>query len=333
MRYLKTNTATKITVGPFLDVTDGITPEVSLTVTGCHLTLMVDNAGTPTLALDADATASGGNNDMAHITNDDAGMYSLELTAAQLNYLGGAILTIIDTDVHLPVFHELTILPANVYDSMIAGSDALQVHANEITNGLITAAAIADGAIDAATFAAGAINAAAIADGAIDAATFAAGAINAAAIAADAIGASELAADAVTEIQSGLATAAALATVAGYIDTEVAAVLAAVDTEVAAILADTGTDGVVVAAASKSGYALTAAEHTSIADALLTRDWASVTGEAARSVLNALRFLRNKVSISGTTMTVTEEDDTTEAWSATVTTDASAEPVTGVDPS
>jgi len=60
--------------------------------------------------------------------------------------------------------------------------------------------------------------------------------ITAAGIAADAIGASELAADAVTEIQSGLATAAALTTIDDFLDTEVAAILSLVDTEVAAIV-------------------------------------------------------------------------------------------------
>lgn len=70
---------------------------------------------------------------------------------------------------------------------------------------------LATGAIQAATFAAGAIDAAAIANGAIDAATFAAGAINAAAIATDAIDGDAIAASAVTEIQAGLATAAAVA--------------------------------------------------------------------------------------------------------------------------
>lgn len=69
-----------------------------------------------------------------------------------------------------------------------------------------------------------------------------------------------------------------------------------------------------------------------IADAILTRDWTSVSGEAARSVLNALRALRNKVSISGTTLTVTEEDDSTQAWAATVTVDSGANPITAVDP-
>lgn len=105
--------------------------------------------------------------------------------------------------------------------------------ASEIQSGMATAAAVAavqadvddiqsrlpaalvTGRMDASVgaMAANVVTAAAIADGAIDAATFAAGAIDAAAIAPNAIGASELAADAVTEIQAGLATASALATV------------------------------------------------------------------------------------------------------------------------
>jgi len=109
--------------------------------------------------------------------------------------------------------------------------------------------------------------------------------------------------------------------------------IAAVKADTAAVLADTGTDGVVVAAASKTGYTLTSGEHTNIADALLKRDWTAVTGEAARSVLNALRWLRNKWSISGTTMTVTKEDDSTSAWTAELGTTAGADPVTSSDPS
>lgn len=77
---------------------------------------------------------------------------------------------------------------------------------------------------------------------------------------------------------------------------------------------------------------LDASARNAIADALLTRDWTAVTGEAARSLLNALRFLRNKWSIAGTTMTVTKEDDVTTAWTSTLTTSGSAEPVTSSDP-
>ena len=127
MRFLKTNTATRVTVGPFLDKTDGITPETALTVTNCKLTLMVDDGGVPTLVIDAAATAAAGDNDMVHVTNDDAGFYDLELTAAQLNYVGRAMLAITDAATHCPVFHEFMILPANVYDSFVGGTDNLQV--------------------------------------------------------------------------------------------------------------------------------------------------------------------------------------------------------------
>ena len=71
---------------------------------------------------------------------------------------------------------------------------------------------------------------------------------------------------------------------------------------------------------------------TENADELLKRDWSSVSGEAARSVLNALRFLRNKWSISSGTLTVTKENDSTEAWTAALTSTEGADPVTAVDP-
>lgn len=90
--------------------------------------------------------------------------------------------------------------------------------------------------------------------------------------------------------------------------------------------------GSVQAGAIASG-SLASGELTNIADALLKRDFSSVTGEASRSMLNALRWLRNKWSISGTTMTVTKEDDATTAWTSTLTQSSSANPVTGSDPS
>lgn len=71
---------------------------------------------------------------------------------------------------------------------------------------------------------------------------------------------------------------------------------------------------------------------TENADALLKRDLSTVTGEAARSFLNALRLLRNKVVIAAGTMTVYKEDDSTSAWTAAIGTDASADPIVSVDP-
>lgn len=71
---------------------------------------------------------------------------------------------------------------------------------------------------------------------------------------------------------------------------------------------------------------------TENADEALKRDWTSVTGEADRSTLNALRPLRNKWGFPGGTYTVYTEDDTTTAWTGTATTDAASDPVTSIDP-
>lgn len=78
-----------------------------------------------------------------------------------------------------------------------------------------------------------------------------------------------------------------------------------------------------------SGDIPTATEN---ADALLNRDMSAVSDTNARSPLNALRFLRNKYEVVGTTLTVYEEDDSTSAWTASLTANASADPITGSDP-
>ncbi len=86
------------------------------------------------------------------------------------------------------------------------------------------------------------------------------------------------------------------------------------------------------AAQAGDAMALTSGERLSVADAFLKRDMSAVTGEAARSPLNALRFLRNKWTVSGVTLTVTKEDDTTSAWTSTVTATPGADPITASDP-
>lgn len=72
--------------------------------------------------------------------------------------------------------------------------------------------------------------------------------------------------------------------------------------------------------------------QTESAKKLLTIDWTTITGEASRSVLNALRRLRNKTARSGTVGTVYKEDDATSAWTVALATDANAQPIITVDP-
>lgn len=101
-----------------------------------------------------------------------------------------------------------------------------------------------------------------------------------------------------------------------------------------------GTAGKIVgdnlnATVSSRAATIDATERAAIADAILDRNMATGTDSGSptvRTVRQALRFLRNKWSMSGTTLTVTKEDDATASWTATVTTDAAAVPIVGNDP-
>jgi hypothetical protein len=83
------------------------------------------------------------------------------------------------------------------------------------------------------------------------------------------------------------------------------------------------------------GITIKTLDLNTIADAILSRDLGSGSGVGTlneRTVRSALRFLRNRWSLSGTTLTVTKEDDASAAWTSTVTTVPGADPVTGSDP-
>lgn len=65
------------------------------------------------------------------------------------------------------------------------------------------------------------------------------------------------------------------------------------------------------------------------ADAMLDRDWTQVASTHERTVLNALRAIRNKFSTTEESgfVTVYEEDDTTVAYRKAIVTDAAADPI------
>ena len=128
------------------------------------------------------------------------------------------------------------------------------------------------------------VNVATIAANAITATSIATDAITAAKIAADAIGASELAADAVTEIQSGLATAAALATVQSDTDniqTRIPAALVSgrMDSSVGAVAA-----GAITAAA----IATDAIDADAIAADAVTEIAAGISIPSAATIADAI---------------------------------------------
>lgn len=152
MQYLRLGGTPTVQIGPFVDATDGFTLEAGITMTQAMVRLS-KNGGN--IAQKTEAT---------NATYDEVGMYSCPLDATDTDTLGRLQLIVADGTVHRAVYHEFMVIPANEYDSLILGSDALEVHTVEITDAIITSA----------KFGAGAINAAAIADAAIDNATFAA---------------------------------------------------------------------------------------------------------------------------------------------------------------
>lgn len=246
--FLKVSTAETIVIGPFVDSTDGVTAETALTISQADIRLTKNGA------------AFAQTNNAAGATHMENGHYSVPLNSTDTNTLGRLRVAVNESGA-LPVWRDFMVVPAQVWDSLY-GADQLQVHVNEMTAGIITAAviatdaidadAIADNAINAAAIAADAITAAKIADGAIDAATFAAGAINAAAIAADAITDAKVASDVTIASVTG-----AVGSVTGNVGGNVVGSVASVT---AGVTVTTNND--------KTGYGLSAAAVQAIWDAL-----------------------------------------------------------------
>ena len=220
--YLRQSTASQEVLLPrMVDSTDGNTAETGLTIANTDIKIW--KAGATTQA----------NKNSGGATHISSGDYYAVLDATDTDTVGSLVITCHPTGA-LYTRVECMVLPANVYDAW-TGSDLLDVSMTQIL-GTAVATPTTAGVLEVdLTHIAGAAVSTSTAQLGVNMVSGSTGAITAGVIAADAIGASELAADAVTEIQSGLATAANLATVAGYLDTEIAAILAAVDTEIAAL--------------------------------------------------------------------------------------------------
>ena len=155
-------------------------------------------------------------------------------------------------------------------------------------------------------------------------------AITAAVIATDAIDSDAIAATAVTEIQSGLATAAALATV----DTVVDAIQVKTDQLTFTTANQVDATTITISTGAVSAAALATDAVNEIADGILDRNMATGTDSGSTTVRTprqALRAIRNKVAIAAGTATIYKEDDATSSWTAAITTTA-GDPISAVDP-
>lgn len=126
--YLRQSTASQeIPLGYFVDSTDGNTEETALTIANTDIKLWKN--GATTLA----NKNSGG---ATHISN---GIYYAVLDATDTNTLGPMVIFCHPTGA-LAVRVECVVLTSNIFDSLIAGSDLLDVSVTQILGTACTAA-------------------------------------------------------------------------------------------------------------------------------------------------------------------------------------------------
>jgi len=126
--FLKQSTSRVVHIGPFVDVTNGYEPETAVTLTGGG-----DNADEAEALKGATGTTVDiSANTWAAMTGCD-GWYKLTLSTGDTDTLGELVVVIQNDSVHLPVHKTFYVIPANVYDSLVAGTDNLEVDAKQIS--------------------------------------------------------------------------------------------------------------------------------------------------------------------------------------------------------
>lgn len=188
MRYLKQSVAVTAVVGPALDKTDGVTEETGISGTS---TVKISKGNA------AFTTRSGSASASAHDAN---GWYRVPLDTTDTGTVGPLVIIFIDSSTHLPVWHEYSILPANVYDSLIGGTDNLDIAIpiGAFAASSVSAAAFSSSSIVADVIGSNAIGIGKVAASALSAAAFSSNTIAADIIAANAFGIGKFAASALS---------------------------------------------------------------------------------------------------------------------------------------
>ena len=125
MQFLQANTEIKVRIGPFVDVTDGFTPETGVTLTGGG-----DNADEAELLKNnGAATGDISSNTWAAITGCD-GWYDLTLTSGNTDTEGLLTVVVQNDSIHLPVFAHFMVLSQAAFVSLFTAKDTGYMDAN-----------------------------------------------------------------------------------------------------------------------------------------------------------------------------------------------------------
>jgi hypothetical protein len=116
--WLKQSTAVDIALGPFVDEMDGKTAEAALTISQADVRLK-KNGG--------DWVAK---NDAGAAVHEENGWYEVALDATDTGTLGILKVAVLESGA-LPVWESYMVVPAHVYDGLVAGGDYLEVDAQQ----------------------------------------------------------------------------------------------------------------------------------------------------------------------------------------------------------
>ena len=132
VRYLRQNTTTDVPFGPFVEASDGSSYKVT--------TITMPTTGTQHVRVwKADGTVTGL---AGAITLFEPGWARLSIAASDVTSAGVVRYAIGNATNNMPVWREYMVVPANVYDSLILGSDFLQVDVQQVTGSAPSNAAI-----------------------------------------------------------------------------------------------------------------------------------------------------------------------------------------------
>jgi hypothetical protein len=114
-QWLKQSTAYTFRLGPFVDSTDGVTPETALTIAATDVVL---SKGGAAFAAKNEATA-------LTSTGTSLGYYTCVLNTTDTGTLG-TLRAHCYVSGALPVWQDFMVVPANVYDSLVSGVEWLE---------------------------------------------------------------------------------------------------------------------------------------------------------------------------------------------------------------
>lgn len=119
MPWLRQSTAVDIALGPFVDSIDGVTAETALTITQADVRLKKNDNNWAQ------------KNQASSAVHEENGWYEVSLDTTDTNTLG-ILRVAVNESGALPVWREFLVVPANVYDALVSGSEWLTVDPNKV---------------------------------------------------------------------------------------------------------------------------------------------------------------------------------------------------------